>query len=128
MLSEYDATFITPDEWPEVCGYAPWIEEVWVNYISNAIKYGGHPPRIELGYDIEDERVWFWVKDNGKGLTEEEQNMLFVQFTRLTRRAEGQGLGLSIVRRIVSKLGGEVAVTSTLGEGSVFKFSLPQNS
>ncbi|MGB1249241.1 MAG: sensor histidine kinase [Candidatus Promineifilaceae bacterium] len=127
MLSEYDATFITPDKWPVVCGYAPWVEEVWVNYISNAIKYGGHPPRIELGYEIEDERVWFWVKDNGKGLTEEEQNMLFVQFTRLSRRAEGQGLGLSIVRRIVSKLGGEVAVTSTLGEGSIFKFSLPQS-
>ena len=127
MLGENDATFIAPEKWPQVYGYAPWIEEVWVNYISNAIKYGGHPPRVELGCEVEEDRVWFWVKDNGKGLTEEEQNQLFVQFTRLTRRAEGQGLGLSIVRRIVSKLGGEVAVDSVVGQGCVFKFSLPRN-
>ena len=128
MLSDHDATFVAPDEWPKASGYAPWVEEVWVNYISNAIKYGGHPPRIELGYEIEGDNVWFYVKDNGKGLTEDEQSKLFVQFARLTRRAEGQGLGLSIVRRIVTKLGGEVAVESTLGEGSIFKFCLPRSS
>ncbi len=68
----------------------------------------------------------FWVADTGPGLTAEAQGQLFVEFTRLEQaRAEGHGLGLSIVRRIVSKLGGEVGVESTVGEGSRFWFTLP---
>jgi K+-sensing histidine kinase KdpD len=38
-----------PDHWPMAVGYSPWIEEVWMNYISNGLKYGGQPPRLELG-------------------------------------------------------------------------------
>jgi signal transduction histidine kinase len=65
------------------------------------------------------------VRDNGSGLTEEEQGRLFVPFTRLVdQRGEGHGLGLSIVRRIVEKLDGEVGVESRGGGGSVFYFTL----
>jgi signal transduction histidine kinase len=70
--------------------------------------------------------VRFWVRDNGYGLTVEEQDRLFTPFTRLDRSyAEGNGLGLSIARHIVEKLGGEVGVESTVGQGSIFSFTLP---
>jgi two-component system sensor histidine kinase/response regulator len=70
--------------------------------------------------------VRFWVKDNGPGLTEGQQAQLFTQFTRLHKvRATGYGLGLSIVQRIVAKLGGEVGVESAPGQGSCFYFTLP---
>ncbi|NLF76891.1 MAG: HAMP domain-containing histidine kinase, partial [Chloroflexi bacterium] len=102
-------------------------EEVWANYINNAIKYGGEPPCVELGATAQpDGTVRFWVRDNGAGLTEEEQTRLFTPFTRLDQvRARGYGLGLSIVRRIMDRLGGEVGVESRDGEGSIFSFVLP---
>jgi signal transduction histidine kinase len=130
-ITTADAEITVPEEWPACRGYSPWIEEVWVNYISNAVKYGGRPadgvpPRIELGYEEDDGCVRFWVRDNGRGLTEEEQERLFREFTRLeSASADGHGLGLSIVRRIVNKLGGEVGVESAEGRGSVFSFTLP---
>jgi two-component system, sensor histidine kinase and response regulator len=69
--------------------------------------------------------VRFWVRDNGRGLSPEEQSLLFAQFERLGQeRVQGHGLGLSIVRRIIDKLGGEVGVESEIGQGSKFWFSL----
>jgi two-component system sensor histidine kinase/response regulator len=129
LIDEHQAEIIVPDDWPVALGYGPWIEEVWTNYLSNAIKYGGQPPRVEVGATTqENEQVRFWVRDNGAGLTPEEQVRLFTPFTRLDQvRARGHGLGLSIVRRIVEKLGGEVGVASegVPGQGSVFSFTLP---
>ena len=126
MTTEHQGEINASDEWPVALGYAPWVQEVWVNYISNALKYGGRPPHVELGATPQDGVVRFWVRDNGTGLTEEEQERLFTEFTRLHQvRAEGYGLGLSIVRRIIEKLGGEVGVESEVGKGSVFYFTLP---
>jgi len=129
VIQSSDAKIIFPDTWPEVLGYEAWLEEVWLNYISNAVKYGGTPPVVQIGSDmLPDERVKFWIKDNGKGLSADEIALLFSKFTRLdTARAEGHGLGLSIVKRIVEKLNGEVGVESQNipGEGCVFYFILP---
>lgn len=113
--------------WPLAVGYAPWIEEVWANYISNAIKYGGRPPLIELGAEpAENAMVRFWVRDNGQGISAEQHNQLFKPFTRINEvRAQGYGLGLSIVQRIITRLGGTVSVDSTPGQGSTFSFTLP---
>lgn len=129
MVLESEAQVVIPPTWHDALGYEGWLEEVWINYISNAIKYGGTPPIIYMGSEImADQRVKFWIKDNGKGLSEEDRGLLFNKFTRLdTLRAEGHGLGLSIVRRIVEKLNGEVGVESQniVGEGSTFYFVLP---
>jgi signal transduction histidine kinase/DNA-binding response OmpR family regulator len=127
MIEEGHAEIIVPDAWPVALGYGPWVEEVWVNYLGNAIKYGGHPPRVELGAVTRAEgQVCFWVRDNGVGLAPEDRSRLFKPFTRLDEvRAKGHGLGLSIVRRIVDKLGGEVGVESEVGRGSTFHFTLP---
>ena len=128
LVEEFQAEIAVPETWPEALGYAPWVEAVWVNYLSNAIKYGGRPPIVALGADLQQpgDVVRFWVRDNGQGLEKEDRDKLFVPFERLARIGKGgHGLGLSIVRGIVEKLGGEVGVESEVGEGSVFHFSLP---
>jgi PAS domain S-box-containing protein len=129
QIEEFEPEISVPDEWPATLGHAPWVEEVWTNYLSNAIKYGGQPPRVRLGAEKHNGYVRFWVSDNGPGVTPEEQDQLFAPFVRLARekpaRGMGYGLGLSIVRRIVEKLDGEVGVESTPGEGSTFWFTLP---
>lgn len=126
MIQDHQAQIIVPETWPKAIGYGPWIEEVWTNYISNAIKYGGKPPIIELGATKQEgELVKFWVRDNGNGLSSKEQNKLFTPFTRLSQvKIEGHGLGLSIVQRIVEKLGKQVDVDSEPGQGSTFSFTL----
>jgi PAS domain S-box-containing protein len=127
LITGYHAKIVLPGQWPVALGHAPWIEEVWINYISNAVKYGGRPPHLEIGATPQpDGTVRFWVHDNGSGLTPHEQAQLFAPFTRLGQiRARGYGLGLSIVRRIVEKLGGQVGVESQPGQGCVFSFTLP---
>ncbi len=127
VIAASNAKIVISDCWPEVTGHQPWVEEILTNYISNAIKYGGKPPHIEVGATTyNDGYVRFWVRDNGRGLTPEEQARLFVPFTRLDQiRAKGYGLGLSIVQRIAEKLNGQVGVESEIGQGSTFYFALP---
>jgi signal transduction histidine kinase len=154
MIAERHAEIIAPAAWPPALGYAAWVEEVWVNYLSNALKYGGTPPRVELGFSTADRasqtadlsiagerfeirnpkseiqnpksEIRFWVRDNGPGFNVADPEQLFLPFTRLNQvHAQGHGLGLSIVRCIVEKLGGQVAVESVAGQGSVFSFTLP---
>lgn len=131
MIAECEAQVVLPDAWPVALGYGPWIEEVWINYASNAIKYGGRPPLVEFGatpdpIDDGPSMVRFWVRDNGAGIPPEARARLFKPFTRLDHsRVEGHGLGLSIARRIVEKLGGRVGVESGPGQGSTFFFTLP---
>jgi len=135
VIAEANAELVIPDvsSWPPVVGYAPWIEEAWINFISNAIKYGGRHARVELGAEADSKilpngrsMARFWVRDNGQGIAHEDQSQLFNQFTRLDQvRAEGHGLGLSIVARVIEKLGGEVGLESQPGQGSTFFFTLP---
>jgi PAS domain S-box-containing protein len=128
LIEESHAKIVYPASWPMAVGYAPWVEEVWVNYVSNAIKYGGRPPRVELGTKQEDKAIRFWVQDNGAGLAPTAQTRLFTPFERLNQtHLSGYGLGLSIVERIVTRMGGQVGVQSAgvPGEGSTFSFTLP---
>jgi len=132
MINKYNAKIIISHSWPTALGYAPWIEEVWTNYISNALKYGSTKPLIEIGANIlktDDDKgkmARFWVRDNGDGIPTENQQSVFRQFERLNQiKIEGHGLGLSIVRRIIEKLGGTVGLESEVGVGSLFYFTLP---
>jgi signal transduction histidine kinase len=148
LIEDRQAELIVRGDWPTALGHAPWVEEIWVNYISNAVKYGGRPregipPRVELGHDgpthqrgdqSETSRpgtgshIRLWIRDNGPGLTPEEQAHVFTPFTRQRQlETTGHGLGLSIVQRIVNKLGGEVGVESQAGRGSTFSFTLPRD-
>jgi signal transduction histidine kinase len=129
LIDEYQAEVLVPASWPVALGHAAWVEEIWVNYMSNALQYGDRPPRVELGADkaIVEGRIRFWIRDNGPGLTPEDQARLFKPFPQLSRARLGHGLGLAIVRRIVEKLGGQVGVESdgVPGHGCLFSFSLP---
>ena len=127
MIDKDQGQIVLPDSWPVAEGYAPWVEEMWVNYLSNGLKYGGRPPRLQLGATAQaDGTIRFWIRDNGPGIAPEELGTLFTEFTRIARaRAEGHGLGLSIVKRIATKLGGTVGAESSVGKGSTFYFALP---
>jgi two-component system sensor histidine kinase/response regulator len=129
-ISTHDAQINLPDSgsFPPCFGYRAWVDEVWVNYISNAIKYGGRPPVITFsGEQLDNGFARYWIKDNGEGIPPEQQNKLFVPFRRLSQTSQhsGHGLGLAIVLQIIEKLGGEVGLESTPGDGSTFWFTLP---
>ncbi len=127
-LTNNQTEICVPAQWPCARGYTPWVEEVWANYLSNALKYAGQPARIELGGDLQANGfVRFWIHDNGNGIAPTKQALLFTAFYRPTSTSGGHGLGLSIVKRITEKLGGEVSVQSSgaPGEGSTFCFTLP---
>jgi signal transduction histidine kinase len=126
MLAHQHADVKLPQSWPQALGYAPWVGEVWLNLLSNALKYGGSPPRLELVGAPDGTHVRFSVRDNGQPLSEDERRAVFTPFTRLHReRAAGHGLGLATVQRIVSKFGGTVGVTVGSQEGNEFYFTLP---
>jgi PAS domain S-box-containing protein len=127
MIDEHKAEIIAPDQFPIALGYAPWVEEVWANYLSNALKYGGNPPRVQLGADGPvDGMVRFWVVDNGSGIPPEQRDKVFLPFTRFSQaKIEGHGLGLSVVHTIVQKLGGFVGIEDADTGGCKFTFTLP---
>ncbi len=132
IIEKSNAEIILSDVLPPSLGYAPWVEEVWTNYLSNAIKYGGTPPRIKIGADTDKAEnvpkgmVRFWIRDNGQGISADNRRLLFEKFERINQViTEGHGLGLSIVRRIIEKLGGQVGMESEQGKGSLFYFTLP---
>jgi signal transduction histidine kinase len=127
MIRERQAQFILPQVWPDAVGYEPWIEEVWANLLSNALKYGGSPPRVELGASTRpDGMLRFWTRDNGPGIPPEARTCLFTRGNPLSHLSKtGDGLGLPIVHNIVQKLGGQVGVESEEGQGSLFFFTLP---
>lgn len=127
MISEQQAQLILPEAWPDAVGYEPWIEEIWANLLSNALKYGGRPPRVEFGASTRpDGMLLFWTRDNGPGIPPEIRTRLFTSEAPICRISHsGEGLGLPIVHNIVEKLGGEVGVESEVGRGSLFFFTLP---
>ena len=130
MITESQAQIDLPKTWVPAVGYAPWVAEIWTNYLSNGIKYGGQPPHLTLGSDRQsDNMIRFWIRDNGKGLSPENMAKLFTPFMRLhQKRVDGHGLGLSIIRQIVEKLDGQVGVESEIGQGSLFYFTLPAHT
>ena len=125
LIEEQQAQLTLPEVWPDAIGYGPWIEEVWANYISNALKYGGQPPRVELGAcALPGGMLRFWTRDNGPGIPLQTRECLFTPFSQLgCLPTQGHGLGLSIVLHIIEKLGGRSV--SRANWATAVSFSLP---
>lgn len=98
--------------------------QVLINLINNAIKHTTEG-FIRYGYKIEEKNVKFYVADTGRGIPPDELSRIFTRFVQLDEMTPGIGLGLSICKGLVSKMGGTVNVTSEVGKGSVFTFTLP---
>lgn len=125
LIDKYQGKLHIPDTWSKAWGYAPWIEKIWENFIINGLKNGGRPPRLELGSTPDGEGfVKFWVKDNGPALTAEQRRVIFSALEGIDQAQEG--LGMSIVQRIVEQYGGRAGVESEAVIGNTFYFILPE--
>lgn len=101
------------------------VTQVMNNFINNAIKYTSEGC-ITIGYSHEPKGTRFFVRDTGKGISEEDLPKVFERFAKFDRNVKGTGLGLSISETIIEKLNGKIGVMSELGRGSEFWFVLPQ--
>ena len=114
------------------------LRQILVNIIGNAVKYTQEKGEITVSFsqyreenDTDPEKVWldFWCKDNGIGMSSEFLERIFVPFERvhndITRKIEGTGLGMSIVKNLVERMGGGITVESKEGVGSCFTVKLP---
>lgn len=130
VLEAQSITLSVQDSLPAVYGHSDWVAEIFADLIDNAIKYMGEnnpDKRILITAKGEGNCVQYAVTDTGVGIAPEDQPKMFTRFTRLhTVRADGLGLGLSIVQTIIKQLGGSVGVESTPGKGSTFWFTLPR--
>lgn len=104
------------------------LEQILTNLIKNALKYT-RKGKIHFGCDIKDEQFRFWVKDTGIGIDPENQRTIFERFrkanTEYLGSEEGSGLGLSISKAFIEKMGGKIWVESKPGKGSTFWFTIP---
>jgi signal transduction histidine kinase len=127
----HDFVIDLPQNMPSAYSDYDHLKQVLINLLSNAAKYSPKGTTITAGavHDIEGDKVVIWVRDQGVGISEEDQKQLFGTFHRI-RRPEtadvpGTGLGLYIVKNLVEAMGGEVKVRSAVGEGSTFYVSMP---
>jgi two-component system, sensor histidine kinase and response regulator len=106
------------------------LSHVWMNLLSNAIKFSSRKetPMVEVGSQLSDEWITYFVKDNGVGFDEAYAEKLFGVFQRLhsVKEFEGTGIGLAIVQRIILKHGGTIRAESQQGIGTTFYFALPR--
>jgi len=122
------------DDFPSVWGSEDLLRRVFVNLVNNAVKYNDKKQiEIRIGSAGRVDRVLasfcnIYVSDNGTGIPDDELEDIFAMFVRGTSadsHASGSGIGLAVVKRIIELHYGELKVTSTLGEGTRFSFTLP---
>jgi light-regulated signal transduction histidine kinase (bacteriophytochrome) len=122
---------INISELPDAKGDETLINQVWVNLISNALKYSRKKEKIviDIGSKLENDKTIFYIKDNGAGFDMKFADKLFGVFQRLhkARDFEGIGIGLANVNRIIVRHGGKCWAEGEVGNGATFFFSIPNN-
>jgi signal transduction histidine kinase len=123
-----DKTEVIIHDLPFVQGDNNMLKQVWINLISNAVKYSQKKehPRIEIGVKHEQGKCVYFIKDNGAGFDMKNYDKLFEIFQRLHSEKDfnGTGIGLATVKRIVEKHNGKIWADSNPGRGSNFYFTL----
>ena len=120
------------DRMPAAFGDPSTLKQVFINLLSNAIKYSSksEAPEIIIGCKRINNENAYYVRDNGVGFDMKYVNKLFKVFQRLHSKKEydGNGVGLAIVQRIISRHGGKVWADSEVGKGATFFFTLPEKN
>jgi signal transduction histidine kinase len=123
LLAEEHGATVTVDDLPTVEADRDQLAQVFRNLVENALEHGGTTVRV--GAERRDDAVVFSVADDGPGIPEDEQDAVFDLFEQRDRDSDGTGMGLAICRRIVDRHGGDIWVESEPGEGTTFRFSVP---
>ena len=121
--------FILNDSFPSSYCDPSLLEIVWVNLLSNALKYSSktEEPIIKVDYfKNESEKIVYFIQDNGIGFDIKNSNKLFHPFVRLHNEQEypGSGIGLALVKKIITRHGGTIWASSEYGRGTTFFFTL----
>jgi PAS domain S-box-containing protein len=130
VAAEQHAPRLSITPMPSVCGDESLLRQVWVNLFSNAAKFSRSSPTPQVEVTARDEGtvVRFRVQDNGVGFDPMYRDRLFCPFARLHAQSEfeGNGMGLSIVQRILQRHGGDVSIEASIGKGAAVEFWLPK--
>ena len=130
QLQERGIALIVNDHMPTVLCHRTNMSQIFANLVGNANKYIGEDnenPIIEVGYSEQDSYYTFYVKDNGIGIAEEYHEKIFQILQRLNEtEAEGAGMGLTIVKKIVEGFGGRIWLDSAKGKGTTMYFTVPK--
>ena len=114
---------------PPITGYRPYVEQIVLNIVSNAVKYTVPDGYVRLKADERDGYVRLTVEDNGAGIPEEDIPRIFERFYRVdkgrSREHGGTGLGLGLAREMARDAGGDITISSILGRGTIVTITLP---
>jgi len=126
---KHQITTTFPFDFPIIQGDEERLNQVLTNLVNNAIKYSPKGGQIRIGGQALENRVQIWVSDQGIGITPDQQEFVFDRFYRidnaLSRKTQGAGLGLYIVKSIIDAHGGNIWIDSESEQGTKFTFTLP---
>ena len=127
--SNVKVEFSAPKNLPKVLADPLWLEQVVENLLDNAVRYIKNKGEIKIKIQKRKEKIYFEIQDTGVGIPKEEQKLIFQKFFRskniLQYQTEGSGLGLHIVKKVLTLMGGRIWFKSVEGKGTTFYFALP---
>lgn len=127
IIKDSGASIHLPQSFLSALGYDGWVEEIFYNLMSNAIKYGGCPPVVTVSCQrsADGKFVSYTITDNGPGLSQEQIVAVFDESSILRKSLiKGHGIGLTISSKIAEKLSAVIEVTSRAGSGSSFTLKM----